>query len=860
MSSKEHLPTHTPMMQQYLRIKADHPDRLVLYRMGDFYELFFEDARKAARLLDITLTQRGESAGQPVIMAGVPVHSVESYLARLLRLGESIAICEQVGDPATSKGPVAREVTRIVTPGTVTEDFLLEARRDALLVAVHGHAGRYGLASLDLAGGHFVLTELTGEADLAAELGRLQPVELLVADGAYAGTGLPPDVPTHPNVRRRPVWHFDRETAERLLCAQFSTQSLAGFGCDDMDPAIAAAGALLQYVQDTQRSALPHLQGLRVEHPQDTLILDASTRRNLELEASIAGPHALTLIDLLDSTVTSMGGRMMRRWLRRPIRDQQLLRQRYHVIASLLDSGQLEALRDTLRHIGDLERIATRVALRTARPRDLLGLRSTLAALPKLHKHLSCLDSPLLEALAAQLGHYPELGELLNRALTEQPPVLLRDGGVIRSGYDQELDHWRNLAENADGFLQDLESRERARTGISTLKVGYNRVHGYYIEISHVHSDRIPIDYTRRQTLKGAERYITKELKEFEDQILSARERAMNREKWLYEGLLERIAEDLRRLQATADALANLDVLASLAERAKALDLCPPELTDQPGIHIEQGRHLVVEKALDGPFIANDLHLDIHRRMLVITGPNMGGKSTFMRQAALIVILAHMGSYVPARRVCLGPIDRVFTRIGAADDLTSGRSTFMVEMTETANILHHATEHSLVIMDEVGRGTSTYDGVSLARACAEHLAQQTRAHTLFATHYFELTALAAEQEGVVNVHLEVTEHGEQLIFLHSVKEGPADRSYGLHVAALAGVPRTVIERAKWHLAALEKEPTAPVSETPPAQLRLFDNAVHPAIQTLRDLNPDEFTPRQALDLLYQLRNSALEKH
>jgi len=848
-------PQHTPMMQQYLGIKAQHPDILVFYRMGDFYELFYDDAIRAARLLDITLTKRGQSAGEPIPMAGVPVHAVESYLGRLIRLGESVAICEQIGDPATSKGPVERKVVRIVTPGTVTEEALLEERRENLLVAVCGRENRFGIAALDVSTGRFRVLEVEGVEALAGELERLNPAELLLPEGQpLPGT-------KRPGTRQRAVWHFEAEAARTLLTRHFGTRDLAGFGCEGLALATGAAGALLQYVQDTQMSALPHINGLGVERREDGIILDAATRRNLELTQNLAGGREHTLAAVLDETATAMGSRLLSRWIHQPLRHRQDLEARLGAVAELLEGRGHRALHERLRRIGDLERILSRVALGSARPRDLVTLRDSLAVLPEIRGLLAGTGAPRLEQLAGSAGEHPAVVDLLTRAVIEQPPVLIRDGGVIAPGYDPELDELRALSGNADQFLVDLEARERERTGIHTLKVAYNRVHGYYIEISRAQADKAPDDYTRRQTLKGAERFITPELKAFEDKVLSARERALAREKALYEALLEALLEPLPALQRSAEALAELDVLACFAERAETLGYSRPELTDTPGMLIEDGRHPVVEQVLDEPFVANGVQLADARRMLVITGPNMGGKSTYMRQTALIVLMAHLGSFVPARRTVLGPVDRIFTRIGASDDLASGRSTFMVEMTEAANILNNATEHSLVLMDEIGRGTSTFDGLSLAWACAEHLARHNRAFTLFATHYFELTALAEQHEAIANVHIDAVEHGNRIVFLHAVKEGPANQSYGLHVAALAGVPAAVIKKARQRLAELERQNLAGGAADP--QLGLFapppppSPAPDPSLEALReaveDLDPDSLSPREALEVVYRLR-------
>ncbi|MGD8689358.1 MAG: DNA mismatch repair protein MutS, partial [Gammaproteobacteria bacterium] len=804
-----------------------------------------------ARLLGITLTARGQSAGDPIPMAGVPYHAAEGYLAKLVRLGESVAICEQIGDPATSKGPVERKVVRIITPGTVTDEALLEERRDNLLVAIHAGPDAHGVAIADLTSGRFSVLEVAGEAALLGELERISPAELLISEDHRP----PAPIRDRRGLRRRPPWHFDADSGQRLLCQQFGTRDLSGFGCTGMDKAVAAAGALMQYVQETQRTALPHLRGLTVESRDDTLVLDAATRRNLEIERSLAGHPEHTLAGVMDRTATAMGSRLLRRWLNRPLRDMGTLRERYQCVDDLLQTGIQPALHEALRGIGDVERILARVALKSARPRDLAGLRQALARLPDLLETLAPTGAPLLAAIAKRIGRHPGTLDLLQRAIIETPPVLIRDGGVIAAGYDAELDELRGISENADQYLVDLEARERERTGITTLKVGYNKVHGFYIEVTRAQSDKVPADYQRRQTLKATERYITPELKEHEDKVLGARERALAREKQLYEALLDRLVEDIAPLQDMAAGLAELDCIVNLAERAESLNLCQPTLVDTPCLRIRGGRHLVVEQVSDDPFVPNDLLLDENRRMLVITGPNMGGKSTYMRQTALIAVLAHVGSFVPAERAEIGPMDRIFTRIGASDDLAGGRSTFMVEMTETAEILNNATESSLVLMDEIGRGTSTYDGLSLAWACADYIAREQRAFTLFATHYFELTELAGNLDGCANVHLDATEHDDRIIFLHAVKEGPADRSYGLQVAALAGVPSPVIRAAQARLARLEAGPQSASAEggvSSQPQLPLFAVQEHPAVKALQDMNPDEMSPRQALDALYEL--------
>jgi DNA mismatch repair protein MutS len=844
-------------MQQYLRIKSSHPDMLLFYRMGDFYELFFEDARRAAALLDITLTSRGQSAGEPIPMAGVPVHSVESYLARLVRKGESVAICEQLGDPAKAKGPVQREVVRIVTPGTVTDAALLDERQDTLIAAVAGDGEHFGLAWLDLAAGRFTVLEEHGRIMLAAELERLKPAELLIPEGGSL-EGLRRSMA----LRTRPPWHFELASASRLLTDQLGTLDLKGFGVDELPLAISAAGALLQYVRDTQKTALPHIRGLTVEERADALVIDAATRRNLELDESLGGRDDATLFALLDQCVTAMGSRALRRWLNRPLTDQEVLRRRYQGLAALSEARRFETLRERLRGIGDVERILARVALRSARPRDLTQLRASLSGLPALKAELRPLDSPLLAALGERIGEHREVLDLLQRAIAEEPAALLRDGNVVAPGYDPQLDELRRIATHTDEFLLDLERRERERTGIAGLKLGYNRVQGFFIETSRKDAERVPKDYLRRQTVKSAERFITAELKSFEDRVLGARERALAREKQLYEEVLTQLTERLAPLQATAAALAQIDALGALAERACTLQWTQPQLLTEPMLDIAGGRHPVVERFAAEAFVPNDLRLDTERRMLIITGPNMGGKSTYMRQAALIVILAHMGSFVPAERALIGPIDRIFTRIGAADDLAGGRSTFMVEMTEAANILNNATARSLILMDEIGRGTSTFDGLSLAWAMAQHIATRLKSFTLFATHYFELTTLAAQVDGCANVHLDATEHADGIVFLHSVKAGPASRSYGLQVAQLAGVPREVIARARQYLEALESERDRRASADGTAQgqaqkeLPLFA-APAPAPDPIRELlasvDPDELTPKAALAAIYRLR-------
>lgn len=840
---------HTPMMRQFLAIKEAHPDELLFYRMGDFYELFYSDAEIAAPVLDITLTSRGKSAGEPIPMAGVPFHAAENYLAKLVRAGFSVAIAEQIGDPNESKGPVERKVVRVVTPGTLTDESLLDASGDALIVSVFRHQLSSGIAWMDLSSGRFLVTEVEGDEALSAELQRLSPAELLLPEEASI-----PTLADQVAVRRLASWQFDEDSARTQLNQHFQTRDLSGFGCDGLSLAIAAAGCLLDYVKDTQRNELPHLTSIRHERQSDSVILDAATRRNLEIDLNLHGGEDNTLFSVYNSTVTAMGTRHLKRWLHRPVTVRSVLEDRLDAVSCLSQNYAFETTRQSLKSISDLERILARVALRSSRPRDLTRLRDSLWALPALTT-ATPQDSTLLQTLRTDMGQYPELCELLSRALVESPPVVIRDGGVLAEGYDEELDELRGISENAGEYLVDIERREREATGLSTLKVGYNRVHGYYIEISRQQSNQAPDTYQRRQTLKNVERFITPELKQFEDKALSSRSRALAREKSLYEALVERIAEDLLPLQATSRAICDLDVLACFAERADALSLSRPSFSEEAQLDISNGRHPVVEQVSDKPFIANNTLLNEQRRMLLITGPNMGGKSTYMRQNALIVLLAHCGAFVPADSVSLSLVDRIFTRIGSSDDLASGLSTFMVEMTETANILHNATEKSLVLMDEVGRGTSTFDGLSIAWASAVALAERVRALTFFATHYFELTALPDDLASMVNVHLDATEHEDHVVFMHHIQEGPANRSFGLEVAKLAGVPTGVLLHARQKLSELESQQIVESSHASGEQVDLFSAPIakSPVLSVLSEIDPDQMTPKEALDALYTLK-------
>ncbi|CAM3012919.1 DNA mismatch repair protein MutS [Vibrio mytili] len=844
---------HTPMMQQYLKLKAENPDILLFYRMGDFYELFYDDAKRASQLLDISLTKRGASAGEPIPMAGVPFHAVEGYLAKLVQLGESVAICEQIGDPATSKGPVERKVVRIVTPGTVTDEALLSERVDNLIAAIYHHNGQFGYATLDITSGRFQLTEPETEEAMVAELQRTAPRELLFPED-FEPVHL---MSSRNGNRRRPVWEFELDTAKQQLNQQFGTKDLIGFGVEHAKLGLCAAGCLIQYVKDTQRTALPHIRSLTFDRQDHSVILDAATRRNLEITQNLAGGTENTLAEVLDHCATPMGSRMLKRWLHQPMRSIETLNHRLDAIGEIKEQTLFVDLQPTLKQIGDIERILARLALRSARPRDMARLRNAMQQLPELESVTSALTHPYLVKLAQYAAPIDEVCDLLERAIKENPPVVIRDGGVIAEGYNEELDEWRKLADGATEYLEKLESDERDRHGIDSLKVGYNNVHGFYIQVSRGQSHLVPPHYVRRQTLKNAERYIIPELKEHEDKVLNSKSKALALEKQLWEALFDQLMPNLEKLQNLASALSQLDVLQNLAERADSLDYCRPLLVKDAGIHIQAGRHPVVEQVTTEPFIANPIELNPTRKMLIITGPNMGGKSTYMRQTALIALMAHIGSYVPAESAQIGSLDRIFTRIGASDDLASGRSTFMVEMTETANILHNATKNSLVLMDEIGRGTSTYDGLSLAWASAEWLATQIGAMTLFATHYFELTELPGQLPNLANVHLDAVEHGDSIAFMHAVQEGAASKSYGLAVAGLAGVPKTVIKNARNKLSQLEQLSHGDNAPRPNAvdianQLSLIPEPSD-IEQALSNIDPDDLTPRQALEELYRLK-------
>lgn len=846
---------HTPMMQQYLRIKADYPDILVFYRMGDFYELFYEDAQRAAHLLDITLTARGKSGGAPIPMAGVPFHAVDQYLAKLVRQGESIAIAEQIGDPATSKGPVDRKVVRVVTPGTLVEDSLLNERQDNLLAAVVQQDQHYAIASLELSLGQFTAQQLDSLEHLQAELERLKPAEILVAENQLLSTQL--NLPSAAS--SVPPWYFDFDVAQELLCRQFNTKTLVAFGCQDFPLAVSAAGALLQYTKDMQYQSVPHITDLQLSQKSDFLIIDAASRQNLEIEVNLGGGKNHTLVALMDRCANPMGARLLRRWLHGPISNQEQLGQRQIAVDEFIHRLPQDDVHRHLSYCGDVERVLSRIALNTARPRDLVRLRSALQTLPALQNLLSDAQSELLQMNANRLGPFNQLVQLLEHAILEEPAAVIREGGVIRPEFDEEFAQLHRLSKDTGAFLLELEQRERDTSGIANLRVKYNRVHGFYIEVSRAQADAVPEHYIRRQTLKNAERYITEELKEYEDKVLSAREKALASEKALYQQVIDTLQPQVPAMQAMAQALAQLDVLSNFAERALSLNFCKPTLSKDAHIQISGGRHPVVEANQSTPFIANDLHFDQHTKMHVITGPNMGGKSTYMRQCALITLLAYTGSYVPADSAVIGPVDRIFTRIGAADDLAGGRSTFMVEMTEMANILRNAGPNSLVLVDEIGRGTSTYDGLSLAWACAIDLAERVQAYSLFATHYFEITDLADAYPTVSNVHLDAVEHGQDIVFMYHLKQGAANQSYGIQVARLAGLPDAVLTAARKKLRVLEQSAHSNSTHSNSEQQSLIleepepSFEEHPLSQKLANIDPDELNARQALELLYELK-------
>jgi len=846
----ENAASHTPMMQQYLRIKSEHPQILLFYRMGDFYELFYSDAKRASQLLDISLTARGKSGGNAIPMAGIPYHAADNYLAKLVNMGESVAICEQVGDPATSKGPVAREVVRIVTPGTITDEALLNDRRDNIVASVYQHKSVFGFATLDVASGEFNISELNSIEEFESELHRTNPAEILYQE-QWNNLDL---IAKRSGLRACPPWDFELVTALELLNRQFKTDSLQGFGVDEAKVALVAAGCLMQYVNDTQRVALPQIRQIKLTNQHNCIILDAATRRNLELTQNIGGGWDNTLMSVLDNTSTAMGSRLLQRWIHQPSRDHHLIGQRHKTIASFIEQQNIEPLQDLLKSVGDIERVLGRIALRSARPRDFAKLRNTLAHLPACQKLLQeNNECDRLMQLAQEISEFPLLHQLLASAVVDNPPTLIRDGGVIAPGYNIELDEWRELSKGATDYLAQLEMRERESTGLSSLKVGYNRVHGYFIEISKAQAEHAPASYVRRQTLKNNERFIIPELKEHEDKVLSSQGKALALEKQLYEQLFDQLMPQLAALQRSSGALAQLDVLSNFAQCAEDYNYHAPSFHQGIGIELADARHPVVEQVMSDPFIANPVNLSSVRQMLVITGPNMGGKSTYMRQTALICLMAHIGSYVPAQRAHIGNIDRIFTRIGASDDLASGRSTFMVEMTETANILHNATENSLVLMDEIGRGTSTFDGLSLAWASAHYLATKSKSLTLFATHYFELTQLSAQLPHLINVHLDAIEHDDTIAFLHHVEEGAANKSYGIQVAQLAGIPKIVTQIAKAKLAELEIMGQSKSDAPAPLPTIIEHSPNEATIEQLKTIEPDELSPKQALELLYALK-------
>lgn len=846
----ETLSSHTPMMQQYLAIKNEHRDTLVFYRMGDFYELFYDDAKKASELLGLTLTARGKTGGNAIPMAGIPYHSADNYLLKLINLGESVAICEQTGDPATSKGPVAREVVRIVTPGTITDETLLGERKDNIVACVYEKNNIFGFATLDVASGDFNISELSSTEQFESELHRTNPAEILYQE-QWENVQL---LEQRNGLRACPTWDFEIDTAKDLLNRQFKTDSLEGFGVEKSKIALIAAGCLMQYVNDTQRVALPQIRQIKLNNQNSGIILDAATRRNLELTQNISGGFDNTLMSVLDKTATAMGSRLLQRWIHQPSRDHFLIEQRHSAIDSLITQQNIYSIHELLKQVGDIERVIGRIALRSARPRDFSKLRQALSLLPDIQTLLKeNVQCDRLTKLAKEIQEFPELHELLMSAIVDNPPTLIRDGGVIAPGYNQELDEWRTLSKGATDYVEELEERERQSTGLSSLKVGYNRVHGFYIEISKSQAQQAPVHYVRRQTLKNNERFIIPELKEHEDKVLNSQGKALALEKVLYEQIFDQILPLIAPLQNSSSALSQLDVLNTFAQRALDLNYNRPTFHNGIGIELEEARHPVVEQVMDSPFIANPVILSAQRQMLVITGPNMGGKSTYMRQTALISLMAHIGCFVPASKAHIGLIDRIFTRIGASDDLASGRSTFMVEMTETANILHNATEHSLVLMDEIGRGTSTFDGLSLAWASAHYLATKNKSLTLFATHYFELTQLADHLSHISNVHLDAIEHEESIAFLHHVADGAANKSYGIQVAQLAGIPKVVTNIAKAKLTELELIGNQNSSVSMAMPTIITDDKNQVLIEKLKSINPDDLSPKDALNLLYVLK-------
>lgn len=838
-------------MQQYLSIKSKYSDLLLFYRMGDFYELFFEDAIVAARLLDLTLTSRNKNSKDEIPMAGVPVHAVDSYLAKLLRLGKSIAICDQIGDPATSKGLVERKVTRIITPGTIIEDELLQSNKDNYLLAVNSVENNFGLSYLDLSSGRYFIQSCTDVSELLNEIDRIDPAEILIDENSHYS------IDSKYSIKYLPSWHFDYQSSVDALCKQFQTSNLDGYICENQRIGITAAGAILQYVKDTQKSALPHINGIYVHKNTDYLIVDSVSRKNLEVEKSIQGDLKASLFGIIDNTASSIGSRCLRSWINQPTRIQSILTSRHEAIDELIRMDEYKSLHKSLSRIQDIERIRSRISLQTAQPRDLDALRNTLSLLPSIQMILSQCCSALLQDSLTQISGHEDLITKLSRALIDEPPTLIRDGGVIKTGYDDELDQLRNISKSANQFLIELEVNEKKATNLASLKVAFNRIHGYYIEIPRSQAENVPSHYIRRQTLKNSERFITPELKAFEDKVLSAKERALIREKYLYNELLGSLLIDLDTIQKCAFGLAQLDALVTLAERAITLNYVCPTFTENKCIKINEGRHPIIEHATSDPFTTNDAELNEKRKLLLVTGPNMGGKSTYMRQIALITWLAYTGSYVPAKKATIGPIDAIYTRIGASDDLSSGRSTFMVEMTEAAKILNNATENSLVLMDEIGRGTSTYDGLSLAWACAEHISIINKAFCLFATHYFELTQLPEQFDSIHNIHIDAIEHNDQIIFLHAVKNGPASQSYGLHVAQLAGIPKSVINTAKSKLKQLEINTHNLTKHTSQKQLGLVLDEIENnlVLRLVKEINPDDLSPKESLEFLYKLKKN-----
>ena len=857
----------TPMMERYLEVKRQNPGSILLFRMGDFYELFYEDAELAAKALGLTLTSRDKGSPNPVPMAGFPYHALDGYLRKLILAGHRAAICEQVEDPKKAKGLVKREVTQVVTPGTLTDEALLDPRESNFVACVFPAKSAVGLAWLEVSTGRFITTDLAAE-HLGDELARLRPAECLIPEDRLDAPELKPLASiSGMSPTRRPPWSFARDHCLKTLLDHFGTQTLEGFDIDATTPGIVAAGALLEYVEETQKSALSHVARLEPYRRATHLIIDETTRWSLELTRTLReGRREGSLLAVMDETVSSMGARLLAEWLSNPLTDPDRINERLDAVEELTgDSILCRDLREQLQQTYDLQRLTARIATRRASPRDLGCLARTLALLPKLKAKLSGRKSALLQALESHIDLCPEVRTDVESTLVDEPPLVTTDGGLIRKGCNTELDEWRDLARGGKEWIAAYRAKEAERVGIPNLKVGFNKVFGYYLEVTAAQADKVPADYIRKQTLKNQERFITPELKEHEDKVLRAEEQANGLEQGLFEQLRERVAAECLRLKATAEILAQIDVLAGLAVLASNGDYCRPEITAEPILDLHESRHPVLDRLQPtGQFVPNDVHVgDDGGRVQIITGPNMAGKSTYIRQAALLTIMAQMGSFVPAGTARVGIADRIFARVGASDELGKGQSTFMVEMTETARILNASTERSLVILDEIGRGTSTYDGISLAWAVTEYLHDVLRCRVLFATHYHELTQLTTTLKAASNLNVAVREQDDDVVFLHKIVAGAADKSYGIHVARLAGVPQNVIQRARVVLDTLEADhlddqgqsriPARPTRRSAQRQLSLFSPEDHPLLDEIRQLDLDQMSPFAALQELHRLR-------